>query len=97
MGSPVLSGTLAAAVAATIVPANDAPAGWLGRQMLYILNTGLTNPMNVAIGADATTADIYLAPGGDALVLSRESGALAPAAAVSAISTNGTTMCAYTG
>ncbi len=56
-----------------------------------VQNTGTANACNVVIGATATTADIYLAPG-DSLVLRQEAGALAPGGFISALSTSGTTV-----
>jgi hypothetical protein len=95
MGAPVLTGTLAPGVAAVIVPPNDQPAGRFGRASLFIQNTGVTNAMNVAIGAIAVDGDILL-PSGESLALRAEGGARVPGDAISAYSAGGTTWAAYT-
>jgi hypothetical protein len=96
MATQPVEGSLSAGVAATILPANDGVRGWLGRDQLHVYNTGQTNPMNVAIGQTATSADIYIAPY-DCLVLRIEGGQPLPADYISAISAGGTTYTVWSG
>lgn len=74
-----------------IVGANDI-SGLSGRHYLLIQNTGVTNPMNVAIGSSntATSSDIYLAPGAS-WVLTSAGPKMVPGGDVAAISAVGTT------
>ena len=103
MGSQPTNGTLSAGVAATILAANDNPARtWLGRDQLIVWNSGPTNPMNVAIGQTATSADILIQPL-DCFILKAEGigggggSGLVPADYISAYSAGGTTYVVWSG
>jgi hypothetical protein len=75
-----------------IVLSNDlAPTIPGGRHYMFIQNTGTVNPMNVAIGSNnnATSADVYLAPGAS-WVMIRDQGNTLPGGDVAAISASGT-------
>jgi hypothetical protein len=102
MGSQPVEGSLVGGVAATILPANDGVRGWLGRDQLHVYNTGAVNPMNIAFGQTATSADILIQPM-DCFVLKAEGigggggSGLVPADFVSAISAGGTTYVVWSG
>ena len=74
-----------------IVGANDI-SGLTGRHYMLVQNTGVTNPMNVAIGSSntATSKDLYLAPGAS-WVLTAAGPKMVPGGDVAAISASGTT------
>jgi hypothetical protein len=74
-----------------IVGANDI-AGIEGRHYFLIMNTGTTNPMEVAIGTNnaATSQDMYLGPGAS-WVMTMQGLKMVPGGDVAAISASGTT------
>lgn len=73
----------------TILAANDIATG---RHYLLVQNTGLSNAMNLSIGAPATTSDLYLGAGAS-LVLTTQQGGAVPNGGVS-ITSAGTTWAA---
>ena len=84
------NGTLPANTTTAIVGSNDI-AGIEGRHYFLIMNTGSTNPMNVAIGSNnnATSKDMYLAPGAS-WVMTMQNLKMVPGGDVAAISVSGT-------
>ena len=74
-----------------IVGANDL-SGVQGRHYFLVQNTGVANPMNVAIGSGnaATSADTYLAPGAS-WVMTAQGPKMLPGGDVAVISASGTT------
>jgi hypothetical protein len=96
MGTQPVKGTLLDSVATQILAANDGARGYFGRDQLHVYNTGTVNSMNVAIGAVATTADIYIPPL-DCFILKTEGRQPLPADYVSAISTGGTNYVIWSG
>jgi hypothetical protein len=73
-----------------VVGSNDV-AGIEGRHYFLIQNTGVTNPMNVAIGTsnNATTSDLYLGPGAS-WVMTMQGLKMVPGGDVAVISASGT-------
>ena len=73
-----------------VVGSNDI-AGVEGRHYFLIQNTGVTNPMNVAIGSgnNATNKDMYLAPGAS-WVMTMVGLKMVPGGDVAVISASGT-------
>ena len=74
-----------------IVGANDI-SGIEGRHYFLIMNTGTTNPMEVAIGSNnaATSSDMYLGPGAS-WVMTMQGLKMVPGGDVAALSASGTT------
>jgi hypothetical protein len=74
-----------------IATTNDI-AGIEGRHYFLIQNTGISNPMNVAIGSsnNATSKDLYLGPGAS-WVMTMQGLKMVPGGDVAAISASGTT------